>query len=241
MGKQRRFSDRGVARGRIIIRQFLRKTGRINAVLDVGCGTGGDLITAGELFPGARLYGIEMATSGAVAQETSGARIYSINAEREPFPLANESVDVVLSNQFLEHTRELFWILHESSRVLKTGGHLIVGVPNLASLHNRLLLLLGFQPTSINNCSDHVRGFTRRDMAAFLNKCFTGGYVLTDFKGSGFYPFPRRVADALSAALPSMAVRMFLMFRKTAAYNREFLEYPLRHQLGRYFFTGPRD
>ena len=39
--------------------------------------------------------------------------------------------------------------MHEFSRVLKVGGQIIVGLPNLAALHRRILLLLGKQPTCI--------------------------------------------------------------------------------------------
>ena len=53
----------------------------------------------------------------------------------------------MIANQILEHTKEVFWIWHEIARVLAPQGQLILGVPNLASAHNRLLLLLGRQPT----------------------------------------------------------------------------------------------
>lgn len=63
-----------------------------------------------------------------------------LNIERDPLPFADESVDIFMANQVLEHCKEIFWIFSEVSRCLKPGGCFIIGVPNLAALHNRLLL-----------------------------------------------------------------------------------------------------
>lgn len=101
-------------------------------------------------------------------------------------------------NQIFEHVKEVFWILHEVTRVLKKGGSLIVGVPNLASLHNRFLLLLGAQPTSIQNDSAHLKGFTKSDFKKLLQSGFNGGYKLEGFAGSNFYPFPPLLAKPLN-------------------------------------------
>ena len=75
--------------------------------------------------------------------------MFVVDIERNSLPFANEPLQVILSNQTLEHVKEIFWIFHEVSRVLKTNGYLIIAVPNLASLHNRLLLLLGMQPSCL--------------------------------------------------------------------------------------------
>ena len=85
------------------------------------------------------------------------------------------------------------------------GGKLIIGVPNLASLHNRILLCLGRQPSPIKTHSAHVRGYTKYDLLDFLQSCFPEGYALKDFKGSNFYPFPPVVAKPLAQILPNMA------------------------------------
>jgi hypothetical protein len=144
---------------------------------------------------------------------------------------------VVLSNQTFEHLKEVFWVLHEISRVLKVGGHLLVGVPNLASLHNRILLAAGQQPTSMKNSSAHVRGYTRSDFVKLLG-CFPRGYQLRAWRGSNFYPFPPALARPAARLLPSMAWAVFMLFQKTLPYNREFLDYPKAAQLETNFYLG---
>ncbi len=108
-----------------------------------------------------------------------GIKVYDLNIEKDALPFDNESIDVVNANQILEHVKEIFWIFHNVSRVLKIGGYFVISVPNLASLHNRILLMIGRQPTSIRNYSAHVRGFTKNDIIKFTK--IWGGYKLIGF------------------------------------------------------------
>lgn len=49
-------------------------------------------------------------------------------------------------------------LLSEIWRVLKPGGVLVVSTENLASWHNIFALLLGWQPFSLTNISEHGAG-----------------------------------------------------------------------------------
>jgi hypothetical protein len=148
------------------------------------------------------------------------------------------SVEVIIANQLLEHVKELFWLMHEVTRVLAPGGKVILGIPNLASLHNRLLLLLGKQPTSIQTDSPHIRGFTREGVLKFVSRCFPSGYALKGFGGSNFYPFPATVAKPLAAAFPRMAWGIFFLLEKVRAYDGEFLTYAKENAPSTSFFLG---
>jgi hypothetical protein len=92
----------------------------------------------------------------------------------------------------LEHVKNVWLPLSESWRVLRPGGWLIVSVPNLASLHNRVLLGLGRQPTSIRTLGPHVRGFTFREIRHVIG--LEGAFEVTKAIGVGFYPLPTRLA-----------------------------------------------
>jgi hypothetical protein len=120
---------------------------------------------------------------------------------------------------------------------LRVGGHLIIGIPNLASLHNRILLAVGCQPTSIKNNSAHVRGYTRSDFINLLG-CFPQGYKLEAWRGGNFYPLPRALAIPAARLLPSMAWGVFMLFRKMRPYNREYLDYPRTAELETNFYLG---
>jgi len=115
---------------------------------------------------------------------------------------------------------------------------LIVGVPNLASLHNRILLLAGLHPTVIKNASAHVRGYTKHDMIRTMQTIFPDGYELQRFRGSNFYPMPPVVAKPLACILPNLAVGIFFLWRKRKAYRDEFIRYPVIQRLESNFFVG---
>ena len=230
--------DRQLNYGRHHIQRFLANAMPYHAVLDIGAGRGNDLALAREVQPAAQLHAIEVNRELAQHLAEQGVDVYNLNIERDPFPFPDGSMDVVLANQILEHTKELFWVFHEVSRVLREGGSLIIGVPNLASLHNRLLLMFGRQPTPLNNATAHVRGFTKFDILRVFATVFPGGYLLRNFGGSNFYPFPPALARPLAMALPGMAWGIFLRLEKRRPYCGEFLEFPTRLKLETNFFLG---
>lgn len=230
--------DRSLNYGRHLIYKFLLDAVPYANVLDIGAGNGNDLALSGQAVPGAKRIAIETYAPYVERLSLQDIQVHSLNIEKDRFPFEAESIDVVIANQVLEHTKELFWIFHEISRVLSIGGKLIIGVPNLASLHNRLLLLIGRQPTPIQNASAHVRGYTKHDLLHFLSLCFPGGYELKQFGGSNFYPFPPVVAIPLAHIFPNMAWGIFLMFEKRKPYVHQFLDFPAGQKLETNFFLG---
>jgi SAM-dependent methyltransferase len=230
--------DRQLNYGREVIEDFLRTLSPFSDVLDIGAGSGVDLAAARRQSPTANTHAIELFRPAIQHLKTEGATVHSIDIERDVYPFADESLDVVMSNQVLEHTKDIFWIFHETSRVLKVGGHLILGVPNIASLHSRIQLAIGQQPSAMQMRSAHVRGFTKPDVMKFLEACFPSGYALERFAGSNFYPFPPLMAKLLAAAFPSLSWAIFLLLRKTRSYDQEFLAYPIKAELETSFYLG---
>jgi SAM-dependent methyltransferase len=187
-------------------------------ILDIGCGHGTDLQNisdAGSAFLAGKaihLHGIENHPPYVRECRERGIRTYSLDVEHDIYPLPDAKCDVVIANQVIEHTKEIFWVFSEAVRVLKPGGVFIVGVPNLASLHNRLLLLCGLQPTAQQSLSAHVRTFTKNDLKRFAE---TGGYLrCRESAGANFYPFPAWIAPLLSGLFPGMAWGLFMLFER---------------------------
>ena len=89
-----------------------------------------------------------------------------IDLESQPFPWPDASMDVVVVNQVLEHLKNIWLPMNELHRVLRPDGAAILSVPNLASLHNRVLMALGRQPTSVRTFGPHVRGYTYHEFRA---------------------------------------------------------------------------
>jgi len=160
--------DKNLNYGRHIIDNFANQIKEYNNVVDIGAGSGDDLMIYKKYSPTASLIALEGYEPNISKLEARGIKTYMHNLEKDKFPFENNSIDVINANQILEHTKEIFWIFHEVTRTLKVGGHFVFGVPNLASLHNRLLLCFGKQPTPIQNDSAHVRGYTKSDILQFL-------------------------------------------------------------------------
>jgi SAM-dependent methyltransferase len=233
-----RFTDQQETYGPRVVEQLVRNLSHLKVVIDLGAGAGRDLEIVRRLHPQARLVAVEGGTAYAQALAGKADEIHVLNIERDSLPLADGQADLIIANQILEHTKEIFWIFHEVSRSLKVGGHFLFGVPNICSLHNRFLILFGRQPTQHKVCSAHVRPFSKGDTLAFLNACFPGGYTLEKFRGAQFYPFPARLSRLLASALPTFAFTIFFLIRKVAEYHDEFATYPARAQLETNFWAG---
>ncbi|MBT3643105.1 class I SAM-dependent methyltransferase [archaeon] len=69
----------------------------------------------------------------------------------EKFPLENESVDIIIAGELIEHLFNPFKFFKECNRVLSKNGFLILSTPNICSLKNRFKVLFGKLPT---NCAE---------------------------------------------------------------------------------------
>jgi len=230
--------DHAETYGPSVMDSFAASLRDVEMFVDLGAGSGRDIAIVKRHHPGAKAVAIDAGTEYARNLVGKADEVRVLNIEHDAFPFGDESVDLILANQVLEHTKEVFWIFHEVSRSLKVGGTFIFGVPNICSLHNRLLMLFGVQPTQHKLCSAHVRPFSRADTLKFLEECFPGGYVLGAFAGAQFYPFPPVLARLLARMFPTLAFSIFFMIRKQRSYAGEFVGYPSRAQFETNFWLG---
>lgn len=221
-----------------VIKRFAASIDNIQTVVDLGAGSGRDLEIIKAAHPTAKCIAIEGGREYAASLREKVEDVIVLDIERDQLPFLDESIDLVIVNQVLEHTKEVFWIFHEVTRSLKVGGYFLFGVPNVASFHNRLLLLFGIHPTQHKLCSAHVRPFSKADTMKFVNSCFPGGYSLAQFAGAQFYPFPSRLARPLANVFPTAAFSIFFLLRKERVYINEFATYPTRAKLETNFWRG---
>lgn len=197
-------------------RSYGPELGRTVRVLDVGCGSGRDLMTIRDALGAARhveLYGIESSSKLTEAAAARGVRMSSVDLEFSRLPYQDAFFDIVLSNQVLEHLKNWIWALHEQFRVTRVGGMVIVGVPNMAALHNRILILCGRQPTCVKANGPHVRGFTLHELQRLAVRL--KDVRLQDSKGTFVYGFPPAVGKWLGRVLPQWSATVLLALRKT--------------------------
>jgi len=63
-------------------------------------------------------------------------------------PLDNNSIDMIIAGEIIEHMYNPYKFIQECSRILRKGGTIVLSVPNLCSLKNRFRVLLGRLPES---------------------------------------------------------------------------------------------
>lgn len=229
--------DRQLNYGREMIRRFTAGLD-VATALDLGAGMGEDLDTIAALHPGARIAAVEAHPPYASQIRARGFEVFALDIERDRLPFDDGAVDLIVANQILEHVKEIFWVLHECSRVLRIGGSLVVGVPNIAALHNRFLLGIGRQPTQLSNASAHVRGYTRPDLIATVDRPFRGGYRVVEVAGANFYPLPGWMAKPAARIWPGGAWGLFVRFEKTTPYAGSYLRWPVENALETVFYLG---
>jgi SAM-dependent methyltransferase len=145
--------------------EFVRSLPAVDDALDLGCGDG--RLTA-ELRAGS----ITGADTSLVALERAARRLQRGRPVRvgldEPLPLEDNSYDLVLCAETLEHVRDVQLLLSEARRVLRPGGLLAVTTPAHSRRSALRLLLRGWE-SEFDPLSPHLRFFTKRSLARLLD------------------------------------------------------------------------
>ncbi len=108
-------------------------TGERGSMLDVGCGMGEVLVVARRR--GWTVQGVEPERSGAEVARERGLPVEIALLEDSGLP--ERSYDVVSAFHVLEHVPDARGFLRMISRWAKPGGHVVVEVPNFASVQRR--------------------------------------------------------------------------------------------------------
>jgi len=85
------------------------------------------------------VYGVDISEKGVKMAKRNGIKAFKVNVDEENLPFEDNYFDCVFAGEILD-----------DYRVLKPKGFFILSTPNLAWWINRIALLLGFQPYSMN-------------------------------------------------------------------------------------------
>ena len=113
-------------------------------VLDLGCGDGA-LLDYLQRERGCSGYGIELADANVLACVRRGVNVIQLNLDEGLAMFGDNSFDVVLQIDTLQHLRNAEVMLRETARVGQSG---IVAFPNFAHWPNRLSVLRGRMPVT---------------------------------------------------------------------------------------------
>ena len=113
-------------------------------VLDLGCGDGA-MLDHLQRTRGCTGYGIEIDDANVLACVQRGVNVIQLNLDEGLALFGDQSFDVVLQIDTLQHLRNAETMLRETARVGRMG---IVAFPNFAHWPNRLSVLLGRMPVT---------------------------------------------------------------------------------------------
>jgi SAM-dependent methyltransferase len=172
-------------------------------VLDVGCGTGGNLSFVEARFGGAATLGLDFDAGALAYVRGRGLRAGLVRGEGTRLPLRDASLDALLALDIIEHFDDDRALMAEFKRCLAPGGELIASVPAYAWLwspHDEFL--------------HHRRRYARGELQEKLARA---GFEVVEAHGFNFL------------LLPFVALVRFLKRRRTppgAAKGTDFFELP---------------
>jgi SAM-dependent methyltransferase len=200
-------------------------------LLDLGCGDGVWTIEVARHVKAGVILGVEFVEDFATVARKAGVEAIAADlCGRLPFDDA--TVDVIHSNQVIEHLPCTDNFMREIARVLAPDGYAVVSTNNLSSWHNVVSLTLGWQPTpchvsdevilgnpatfnegapSVTTGQTHLRVFTGRALAALAEHY---GLRVEVRAAAGYYPLPRRFAAAMARLDPIHGAFLVQRYRR---------------------------
>lgn len=180
-------SGQPAAYGQEILKRRYRRTishcpVNTKTILDFGCGNGAQTIE----FAGAagRILALDVDYNSleifsSELKRTNVRTVLPVQYAGGQLPVADESVDIVLSFEVLEHVSDETLALREIHRVLKPGGEAVISVPNKAWIfetHGARLPLLRWNrvplfswlPKPIHDRYSHARIYRRKEITRLL-------------------------------------------------------------------------
>jgi 2-polyprenyl-3-methyl-5-hydroxy-6-metoxy-1,4-benzoquinol methylase len=132
-------------------------------VLDVGCGAGDNAALLKVRFPTCEVHGITHSLPEAEIAKQRMAACSVLDIESNiPMEIATMRFDTIIFSHVLEHVRDPAVVVCRFSRLLKSGGTVLIAVPNALSWTMRWRFLWGdFEYRSEGVLDDtHLRFFT---------------------------------------------------------------------------------
>jgi SAM-dependent methyltransferase len=203
-----------------------------NLAADIGCM--GGLAARAYVSAGiGSLHGFDIAEGSLGRLRAKGFVAHRWNADGERCPADDETYDLVIAGEIIEHIVDTDSFVRELYRVLKPGGHLILTTPNLASWYNRVRLARGLPPLAYPAVSSSVRRSPLIDLhhirVNVLSEWTTllqhHGFAIARVEGAsilgvlegGWRTRIIKLIDRVATRRPSLAVNLVILATKAAA------------------------
>jgi ubiquinone/menaquinone biosynthesis C-methylase UbiE len=200
-----------------------------SVLLGLGCADGSVTLQVSKMVKSSVNLGIDFDNDSLM--KANAKEILALKADlNSVFPLVDESVDVVSSDQVIEHLTNVDNFVAEIFRVLKPGGYAVISTENLSSWHNIFALMMGKQafsqqisskyqignPYSLHykeqlNSFPHVHIFTIQGLRDIFE---VYGFYVEKVRGIGYFPFPNQVSKFFEAIDPTHTYFLAIKVKK---------------------------
>jgi len=211
---------------RYILNSFLKKflKDNKNQILEIGCGTGGNLPI---LKNWGRVVGLDCSELALkFCRERGFNDLVLGKAENTDFP--DKFFDLVVALDVLEHIKDDEQALRESNRVLKEGGYLLATVPAypfLWSEHDEALS--HFRRYSVSDFCDKLQksGFKIKKISYLVSFVFplVFGYRILR---KNFFPKSDKKNNTAYVVLPKFINRFFILLLEIEAFLLKYFNIP---------------
>ena len=103
-------------------------------VLEIGAGSAAAMQAFLARRPGARAVAMELSLASIRAQQGGSTSLRSVAGSALQLPFRDRSLDAIVAFEVIEHLPDVALALDEMLRVVHRPGHIIIGLPNHASL-----------------------------------------------------------------------------------------------------------
>jgi SAM-dependent methyltransferase len=176
--------------------------------------------------------------------------IHVFNIEKDPFPFADDSFDMVLCMEVIEHLAySPTHMLTETHRVLRQGGKLVLSTPNSINMKQTVALLcnhsMEFPYSGYGVYGRHQREFTIQELRGLLEACHFRVLEaeLANIFLRSHLPAAKRLAFGVlnflsSLPLPYLQAKKEYILMVAESFGEPYAAYPEHLYIHRHLYPG---
>lgn len=135
------------------------------------------------------LFGVDLDNHILEHLTTLGINNFQIDISSEELPVLDNTIDIIIFNEVIEHVFDCQHALDEIFRVLKKGGQLYISTHNSFNIFMRLKYLFGYIPTpsldvSHETMGEHIRLFNQDLLVKLL---VTAGFHKSNIQNRSWF------------------------------------------------------